>query len=242
MFTSRFSHLVLLAAILLPAILLPRVARGDVTDIVFVIDVTGDMAGEVSFLQSALPGVNDQFLTLGDDVRYSLVEFSGTSALTQNLADYNTFAAPGGAWDSMTTDPLLADEFGSLAILSNHADVDFRYGSKRHVVLVTSEPDGSSAADKAAAALIFNDMGPAFWLLHSTTDATSVRNSYIHLSANAHSFSTDGQPLHFQYEAFQQLGWMIHEQNAFTPAVPEPGSALLLVGAMAAGLLRRRRR
>ena len=216
-------------------------ARADVTDIVFVIDVSGDMGDEINFIQAALPAINTRFGELGDDVRYALIEFGSSSALTQNMADFDTFAATGSAWDMLAEDPGETEELGSLALATSYPGVDFRFGSKRHVVLVTTEPDGSSSDDKLSARDIFHELGPAFWLFHGTTSASTIRQSYSHLSANGHSFDSQGAPLYFQYESFSLLGDLINEQNFFTPAVPEPGSAVLLA-CVGGGLLLRRRR
>ncbi len=219
-------------------------------DILWVVDTSGSMSGDIAEVKARIQDFNTAMVNAGIDANYGLVEFGGssgngynsnTATLYQDITDYATFIAAGGAF-SKTSASGGGTEKGSYATLLGLNTATFRSGSVINVILITDEDDDSSLADfnSADAALtaknaLFNFIGVP------GTDNTDSR--YGVLASNHGGYAFDiydfrNDPENFFNTFIQYKVQEITEHNT----IPEPASmSLLSMGLLGLAGLRKKR-
>ncbi|MCA9155792.1 MAG: pre-peptidase C-terminal domain-containing protein, partial [Planctomycetales bacterium] len=129
-------------------------------DIVFMIDTSGTMGGDIAEIRQRLSTFDQQMIAANIDAQYGLVTFPASNPNNQprqiqDIVDFATFTAAGSPFNTF---PIAgAIENGSQAVREALNDLDvtttfnFRPNSRIVVVLVTDEDDDSPNADFIAA-------------------------------------------------------------------------------------------
>jgi hypothetical protein len=145
-----------------------------------VIDDSVSMAGDISEVKARIGDFNNEMVANSIDAKYALVRYGGPNqvnatyghdyhaSVEQNLTDFTTFTAGGGAFDSLGA-PTSFLEKGSLAttvaLLPNanpYFGVNFRANSVINIILITDEDDDSSLAEFNAADLALTNADALF--------------------------------------------------------------------------------
>lgn len=135
-------------------------------DIVWVIDTSGSMGGDIAQVKARILEFETAMIANGIDARYAVVRFGGSETLIQDLTDFATLSAP-GPFMSLTANGG-GIERGSNATLLGLNTVSFRAGSVHNFILITDEDDDGSKRAELDAALtatgaLFNAIvNPAF--------------------------------------------------------------------------------
>lgn len=215
-------------------------------DTLLLVDVTGGMSSEINTLKS--PGIlasyHTRLLGFGHDPRYGLVTFDGSATLVQDLTDFATFTAGGGAFASLTTGAGTSEN-GALAV-STAAGASIRAGAYVNLVLLTDEPGDWSPGEAAAAVAAAQALNATFQ--PNVSDASPA--NYTALTAQIGSLDGMGNPTAWNLSGgsygvlFDQILPFALEQRiqAGVPPspVPVPAAVWLLLSALA--VLRGRRR
>lgn len=114
-----------------------------VADIMWVIDTSGSMGGDIAQVKSRILEFNTVMTNNGIDANYGLVRYGGAASLIQDLTDFSTFSAVASPFSSLTANGG-ATEDGSAAI-QTALTATFRAGSVRNIILVTDEDDDNAA-------------------------------------------------------------------------------------------------
>jgi len=153
----------LIAAILVAASSLALMAPAQsaiVADIVFVIDTSGSMGGDIDEVKSRLSQFDGIMLAAGVNANYGLVRFGGAASLIQNITTFTDFSRSGGPFATLTANGG-GTEDGSAAMLTALL-ASFRNDSVRNIILVTDENDdvatNRNALDLALAATAQNEL------------------------------------------------------------------------------------
>ena len=213
-------------------------------DIVFVFDASGSMAGDMAEVKSRIVQFNTAMVNNGIDAHYGLVSYVTTggadATLDQDVVDFTTFNQAGGPFQSLTTRSG-TQEKGSAATSFALANLTFRAGSVKNIILITDEDDDSSlaqfnAADAAltASRALFNFIGvPGVGNTDSRYGALAAGHGGAAFSINDFRNNPDPFFTNFINTKVQEI------KNV----IPEPTSlALFGLGTVGLGFVRRRRR
>ncbi len=120
-------------------------------DIVWVIDTSGSMGGDIAQVKARILEFNTAMTANGIDAKYAVVRFGGSETLIQDLTDFATLSAP-GPFMSLTANGG-GIERGSNATLLGLNTVSFRAGSVHNFILITDEDDDGYKRAELDAAL-----------------------------------------------------------------------------------------
>ena len=139
------------------------------TDIIWIVDTSGSMSGEITDIKNNIAQFNTVMIANGIDAHYGLVEFggnsgnggtNGTATLFQDLVDFSTFNLALNPFSKLSASGG-GTEDGSLAI-QTAMTASFRMDSVRNFILVTDEDDDRSgnrqALDDALAATMISEL------------------------------------------------------------------------------------
>jgi len=134
-------------------------------DIVFIIDNSASMAGEIADVKANIGTMNTDLVNANVDPRYGLVRIGGPVPGGHFLSDITDFATFNAALA-----PLIANagnpEAGSVGVNVAFANTNFRGGNVPIcIVLITDEDDDSSNADFVAAQLNLANSGAVLTLV-----------------------------------------------------------------------------
>lgn len=217
-------------------------------DIVWVIDDSVSMAGDIAQVKANIVSFNTAMVLNGIDANYALVRYGGPNgifanyghndhaSLEQDMTDFATFNMPGGAFQTLTA-PTSAQEKGSLATIEA-LTASFRAGSIINIILVTDEDDDSSLAEflAADAGLTAND---ALFNFIGRPGVGNTNARYGVLAANHGGAAFD--ILAFRANPVPFFQNFTDTKVKEILEAPEPGSiALLLIGVGALALRRRK--
>ena len=111
-------------------------------DIIWVIDTSVSMGGDIGEVKTRIVQFNDAMINAGIDAHYALVKFGASNALLQDVTDFADFNRDGGPFKSLTA-PNGNPESGSAATLLGLTSATFRSGAVKNFILVTDEDDDS---------------------------------------------------------------------------------------------------
>ncbi|EAZ89996.1 hypothetical protein CY0110_20675 [Crocosphaera chwakensis CCY0110] len=204
-------------------------------DILWLVDTSGSMAGDIAEVQTRIGQFNDVMMMNGIDAYYGLVEFGSGETLTQDIVPFSTFNASGSPFMTISTGG--GFEQGSEAINVGLANANFRSNSVRNVILVTDEDDDSdltefnnAIASLTASNALFNFIGvPGV----GNTDSRYgvLANDFSGAAFNILDFRNNPGPFFDNFintkvqEIIENAPENPPEQ---TPSVPEPNSLTML--------------
>lgn len=127
-------------------------------DIVWVIDTSGSMGGDIAEVKSRILEFDTAMTNNGIDANYGLVRFGGSETLIQDITDFATFTAAGSPFTLLTANGG-GNEDGVNA-LGQALTATFRANAVKNLVLVTDENDDSTIAEVANVLLTLEGVNP----------------------------------------------------------------------------------
>jgi von Willebrand factor type A domain/PEP-CTERM motif len=138
---------IILLGLFAPFIFISNAHALILADIVWAIDTSGSMGGDITQVKQRITEFNTAMTNNGIDAHYGLVRFGGSETLIQDIVDFTTFTAVGSPFATLTANGG-GNEDGVNA-LGVALTASFRANSVKNLVLVTDENDDSSVAEVA---------------------------------------------------------------------------------------------
>ena len=253
-----------LGALVLSLVMAPAAHATVIADIIFVIDDSVSMGGDIAQVKANIVTFNSVMIANSIDANYGLVRFGGPNqtvatygysdhaSVEQGLVDFPTFNAGGSPFQNLTA-PTSALEKGSVGVIAaflgsaNTLPISFRPGSVKNIILITDEDDDSSLAEFAQADALLGANDALFNFIGQISNpdcsagAGNTESRYSVLAANHGGTCFDIDAFRADPQPFFDNFTTVKVAEIISKSVPEPTTLLLLgLGLAGLGLARKR--